>query len=132
MVLYPNKLPESERVCSGICTHHNIFAFLSIVLILSLIHSICSFRHNPFPCFFPSISFLVEYPVVNCITGIERSICLLKVPSFFRHIVCSIDHTIEFYLLTIVTHKFLFILQSTSYRIHLTFTKIKYNFEPRR
>lgn len=21
MVLYPNKLPESERVCSGICTH---------------------------------------------------------------------------------------------------------------
>ena len=22
MVLYPNKLPESERVCSGICTHH--------------------------------------------------------------------------------------------------------------
>ena len=22
MVLYPNKLPESERVCSGICTHY--------------------------------------------------------------------------------------------------------------
>jgi hypothetical protein len=22
MVLYPNKLPESERVCSGICTQH--------------------------------------------------------------------------------------------------------------
>ena len=21
MVLYPNKLPESERVCSGICRH---------------------------------------------------------------------------------------------------------------
>ena len=21
MVLYPNKLPESERVCSGICTY---------------------------------------------------------------------------------------------------------------
>ena len=24
MVLYPNKLPESERVCSGICRHNNI------------------------------------------------------------------------------------------------------------
>ena len=23
MVLYPNKLPESERVCSGICTDDN-------------------------------------------------------------------------------------------------------------
>lgn len=23
MVLYPNKLPESERVCSGICTYGN-------------------------------------------------------------------------------------------------------------
>ena len=23
MVLYPNKLPESERVCSGICTVNN-------------------------------------------------------------------------------------------------------------
>ena len=22
MVLYPNKLPESERVCSGICKQH--------------------------------------------------------------------------------------------------------------
>lgn len=22
MVLYPNKLPESERVCSGICTYY--------------------------------------------------------------------------------------------------------------
>lgn len=22
MVLYPNKLPESERVCSGICTRY--------------------------------------------------------------------------------------------------------------
>lgn len=22
MVLYPNKLPESERVCSGICNNH--------------------------------------------------------------------------------------------------------------
>ena len=25
MVLYPNKLPESERVCSGIC---NIYIFI--------------------------------------------------------------------------------------------------------
>ena len=24
MVLYPNKLPESERVCSGICTYYAI------------------------------------------------------------------------------------------------------------
>jgi predicted nucleic acid-binding Zn ribbon protein len=24
MVLYPNKLPESERVCSGICNKQNI------------------------------------------------------------------------------------------------------------
>lgn len=24
MVLYPNKLPESERVCSGICTYSNV------------------------------------------------------------------------------------------------------------
>jgi len=23
MVLYPNKLPESERVCSGICKYYN-------------------------------------------------------------------------------------------------------------
>ena len=23
MVLYPNKLPESERVCSGICSNEN-------------------------------------------------------------------------------------------------------------
>ena len=26
MVLYPNKLPESERVCSGICTLANTHA----------------------------------------------------------------------------------------------------------
>ena len=25
MVLYPNKLPESERVCSGICREGNAF-----------------------------------------------------------------------------------------------------------
>lgn len=25
MVLYPNKLPESERVCSGICSHGGIY-----------------------------------------------------------------------------------------------------------
>lgn len=25
MVLYPNKLPESERVCSGICTNNIIY-----------------------------------------------------------------------------------------------------------
>ena len=24
MVLYPNKLPESERVCSGICNYYRI------------------------------------------------------------------------------------------------------------
>ena len=33
MVLYPNKLPESERVCSGICTlaivGHVVYALLS-------------------------------------------------------------------------------------------------------
>ena len=27
MVLYPNKLPESERVCSGICNFLLIFEF---------------------------------------------------------------------------------------------------------
>ena len=26
MVLYPNKLPESERVCSGICTKLKYFS----------------------------------------------------------------------------------------------------------
>ena len=32
MVLYPNKLPESERVCSGICTvgHKRIEAFSEV------------------------------------------------------------------------------------------------------
>lgn len=29
MVLYPNKLPESERVCSGICTFF-IYFYLSL------------------------------------------------------------------------------------------------------
>ena len=28
MVLYPNKLPESERVCSGICTEILTFKIL--------------------------------------------------------------------------------------------------------
>lgn len=28
MVLYPNKLPESERVCSGICSHRFAKNFL--------------------------------------------------------------------------------------------------------
>ena len=27
MVLYPNKLPESERVCSGICTGKCFFVY---------------------------------------------------------------------------------------------------------
>ena len=27
MVLYPNKLPESERVCSGICTFSKYFKY---------------------------------------------------------------------------------------------------------
>lgn len=26
MVLYPNKLPESERVCSGICTQTDVMS----------------------------------------------------------------------------------------------------------
>ena len=30
MVLYPNKLPESERVCSGICIIEYKFNFLSL------------------------------------------------------------------------------------------------------
>ena len=28
MVLYPNKLPESERVCSGICKYNAYFVYL--------------------------------------------------------------------------------------------------------
>ena len=31
MVLYPNKLPESERVCSGICIHTSRHTFASTV-----------------------------------------------------------------------------------------------------
>ena len=33
MVLYPNKLPESERVCSGICTPNRVVRFgLNVLL----------------------------------------------------------------------------------------------------
>ena len=28
MVLYPNKLPESERVCSGICTMNVVLQYV--------------------------------------------------------------------------------------------------------
>ena len=31
MVLYPNKLPESERVCSGICSFSLYFDIDSII-----------------------------------------------------------------------------------------------------
>ena len=31
MVLYPNKLPESERVCSGICTQQRAITFVGNV-----------------------------------------------------------------------------------------------------
>lgn len=30
MVLYPNKLPESERVCSGICNIASVYYFLKV------------------------------------------------------------------------------------------------------
>ena len=30
MVLYPNKLPESERVCSGICKEENMRLFENV------------------------------------------------------------------------------------------------------
>ena len=30
MVLYPNKLPESERVCSGICRYADLFFLKSL------------------------------------------------------------------------------------------------------
>lgn len=29
MVLYPNKLPESERVCSGICNMETLLEYFS-------------------------------------------------------------------------------------------------------
>ena len=32
MVLYPNKLPESERVCSGICIFIGILSIIPIQL----------------------------------------------------------------------------------------------------
>ena len=31
MVLYPNKLPESERVCSGICKYYTIVPNRAVV-----------------------------------------------------------------------------------------------------
>ena len=36
MVLYPNKLPESERVCSGICSQHKISLLICSMFILWL------------------------------------------------------------------------------------------------
>ena len=32
MVLYPNKLPESERVCSGICTYNSQQEFCAVLV----------------------------------------------------------------------------------------------------
>lgn len=32
MVLYPNKLPESERVCSGICKLPNVMILFEVFL----------------------------------------------------------------------------------------------------
>ena len=31
MVLYPNKLPESERVCSGICNIIDIYKYIYVM-----------------------------------------------------------------------------------------------------
>ena len=43
MVLYPNKLPESERVCSGICTPNihpgDIQAVTSIIIQIQIIRA---------------------------------------------------------------------------------------------
>ena len=58
MVLYPNKLPESERVCSGICifmatfpkfTSRYFFFYLPILLslmVFSLFHSVGYKNHS--------------------------------------------------------------------------------------
>ena len=41
MVLYPNKLPESERVCSGICINWKFANFLSpYCFSIYLVHTI--------------------------------------------------------------------------------------------
>ena len=36
MVLYPNKLPESERVCSGICSLDNYLHLLIIYIFMDI------------------------------------------------------------------------------------------------
>ncbi len=43
MVLYPNKLPESERVCSGICT-------ITVTKQLPGIHKALTRAVGKFPC----------------------------------------------------------------------------------
>ena len=51
MVLYPNKLPESERVCSGICNSFNFY------------------RYNLFLCLLEPV---IECRVWNIVANAER------------------------------------------------------------
>ena len=49
MVLYPNKLPESERVCSGICnTSHPTFRIRHITLVAR--NQMHVYMENRLPC----------------------------------------------------------------------------------
>ena len=75
MVLYPNKLPESERVCSGICKYHLLPN--SSPILYSLL------KNNYWPLFQPIRSTSINITNNQAILNILIKIIKKEIPSRF-------------------------------------------------
>lgn len=98
---------------------HSVLAFLLIHFLGH--YSLCGLLR--------AIRFLKEYPMLNEPPTIHGTVRLLKLPALFRHIVGRIHHTVEFYLLPRIIHKFLLALQAAPNGIYRAVAKVEHYFE---